>query len=406
MKLLFDCTELSYFLEKNGYRAGVFYVAFNLFREFKKCGIDMSFVCNFKRYYFMKQVMREVEEFQEIDLLPENSYLNRFIGLLSFGLKDAPLKIQYAILSLARYYENIFYVSNKKNQEQLKDFKIFFSPFTPASKEIMTAKNLKRFMMLHDIIPILEEGKIPSNRRLWCYRLYNTIHKNDFYVTNSENTKQDILKYYSLNPENIKTTLLGVNENFKPSKKNSDKKYVFSLCTLGKRKNLIFALKNYFEFIKKNNIDDLYFVLGGSIWKKFEKELNKSLGEFDKSKIIFTGYVKDEDLPALYSNAFMFVYPSLYEGFGLPVLESMKCGCPVITSNISSLPEVIGDCGIQINPKCDEEMLKAYEKMYFDTKFREGCIQKGLERANNFSWEKCTLEILEFMKEKLNQLNK
>ena len=76
----------------------------------------------------------------------------------------------------------------------------------------------------------------------------------------------------------------------------------------------------------------------------------------------------------------------------------MQCGCPVITSNISSLPEVIGDCGIQINPKSNEELISAYEKMYFDDNFRKECSLKGLERAKQFSWEKCALELLEFIK--------
>ena len=103
----------------------------------------------------------------------------------------------------------------------------------------------------------------------------------------------------------------------------------------------------------------MYLVLGGSNWKVFEAELDRTLKQYDKSKIILTGYVKDEELPKLYSDALMFIYPSLYEGFGLPVLEAMKCGCPVITSNTSSLPEVIGNAGIKIDPKSDEELINA-----------------------------------------------
>ena len=78
----------------------------------------------------------------------------------------------------------------------------------------------------------------------------------------------------------------------------------------------------------------------------------------------------------------------------------MQCGCPVITSNVSSIPEVIGDCGIQIDPKNSEELVLAYEKMYFDKKFRNACSQKGLERAKNFSWEKCANEIINFIQSK------
>lgn len=434
MRILFDATELSYFLEESGHRAGVFFVALNLFRELKKRN-DIVFCCNFKRYYFLKEVMGKVEEFQGIELLRENSLINLFFARLNYlsgwiatpkrlamtkrcdskcaviarsnnknncdeAIQNFSNKIKYGILSLSRYYENIFYRQNRKNIEQLKDFNVYFSPFSAPSEEILNSKHLKRFRMIHDVIPIIETGKVPTNKRLWSFRIYNTINQDDFYVTNSECTRKDVLKYFNIREENIKTTLLGVNYYFKPTKEPDKEKYIFSLCTLGKRKNLIFAIKNFFKFLEKNKINDLKLVLAGGVWNKFKNELTKAIGEFNQSKIEVLGYVKDEELPKLYSNALMFIYPSLYEGFGLPVLEAMKCGCPVITSNVSSLPEVIGQAGIQINPENDEELLSAYEKMYYDTFFRELCIERGLIRAKNFSWDKCALELLEFIEAK------
>ena len=170
---------------------------------------------------------------------------------------------------------------------------------------------------------------------------------------------------------------------------------------MGKRKNLKFAIENFFTFIKKHDIDDLKLVLGGSVWKKYEKELSNIINKYDSSKIILTGYINDEDLKKYYSNALCFIYPSLYEGFGLPVLEAMQCGCPVITSNRTSLPEVIDNAGIQINPESNKELINAYERMYFDKDFRKKCINKGLERAKLFSWEKCAKEIIGFIKSTL-----
>ena len=118
------------------------------------------------------------------------------------------------------------------------------------------------------------------------------------------------------------------------------------------------------------------------------------MGQY-RDKIITIGYVDDEDMSALYSGAEIFVFPSLYEGFGIPVLEAMKCGCPVITSNTTSMPEVIGDCGIQINPMEDQELIEALKKMYFDTEFRNECALKGIERSKQFTWEKCVDAIKE-----------
>lgn len=395
MKLLFDCTELSYFNENSGHRAGVFYVALNLFRELKKQGIDITFVCDFKRYYFMK----DIGEFKDIQLLKEHSLLNKVIAKILYLTDKYPVRIKYAFIILARFYDKYFYRINKKNLNQLKEFDAYFSPFTPASKEIEKA-DLKRFRMVHDIIPILENG-MPKSPKDWYYKIYSTLNSNDFYLTNSECTRNDVLKYFPFIKENhIKTVLLGANEEFYPvPNKNSDK-YIFSLCTLGKRKNLIFGIKNFFAFIEKNNIEDLKLILGGGVWKKFEEELESILKEYDRSKVILTGYIEEQELRNYFSNALCFIYPSLYEGFGLPVLEAMQCGCPVITSKVSSLPEVIGDCGIQINPLKDEEMIAALEKMYYERDFRTISSKKGIERARNFSWTKCTSEILEFINNK------
>lgn len=394
MKILFDATELSYFEESSGHKAGVYYVALNLLKEFKKLGIDTTLYCDFRRYYFLKQI----EYFQEFPLLKEHSVINRLWGLLLYKTRNFPNKIKYALIILARIYDKYLYKTNKKNMEQLKDFEIYFSPFTAPSKEIQNA-NIKRYRMLHDVIPIIEKG-LSKNAKDWHNKIYNTINSTDFYVTNSEYTRQDVLKYFPFIKEsNIKTTLLGANENFYPSDEQSiiKNKYIFSLCTLGKRKNILFSIKNFFSFIEKNDIKDTKLVLGGGIWQKFEKELHSTLDKYDASKIILTGYIEEHELKNYYSNALCFIYPSLYEGFGLPVLEAMQCGCPVITSNRSSLPEVISNCGICINPESDDEMVLALEKMYYNEDFRKTCTEKGLGRVKNFSWEKCAKEILQFI---------
>ncbi len=395
MKLLFDSTELSYFNEKSGHRAGVFNVALNLFKELKKRGVDITFCVDFRRYYFMK----DVKEFKDIPLLKERSLINLFIAKILYIAGKFPYPVYYGLNILARFYDKYLYKVNKNNLEQLKDYDVYFSPFTPPSREIDRA-DLKRFRMIHDVIPIIEKG-MSKNTKDWHNKVYNSINNHDYYVANSEYTRQDVLKYFSfIDESNIRTTRLGVSDNFKPCSNTTNFKYVFSLCTMGKRKNVIFGIKSFFKFIEKHNVNDLKLVLGGSIWRRFERTLAKELGHIDKSKIIITGYINDSELPEYYSNALMFIFPSLYEGFGLPVLEAMKCGCPVISSDRSSLPEVLGDCGILVNPESDEEMVSAFEKMYYDTDFRGKCIKNGLNRASEFTWEKCASELLEFIKEK------
>ena len=377
MKLLFDATELSYYNENSTYKAGIFYVALNLLREFQKKGYDITLHCDFKRYFMLKKV----KELQNFPLLKEYSLINNFIGKILELTNNLPPRLKYTFIVLARIYDKHFYKINKKNIEQLKEFDLYFSPCTPQTKEI-SASGLKICRMIHDTIPIIEKGG-KSHAGDWHDKVYNTLNEHDFYVTNSESTRKDVLKYFPFIYEShIITTLLGANESFSPSSEPSpiDEKYIFSLCSLGKRKNLKFAIENFFSFIEKNNIRDLKLVLGGSIWNKYKKEFNKVLSKYDRSRIILTGYIEEHELAKYYSNALCFIYPSLYEGFGLPVLEAMQCGCPVITSNISSLPEVIGDAGIQINPQNNEELVKAYEKMYFDSAYREDC-----RKEQNFS---------------------
>jgi hypothetical protein len=176
-----------------------------------------------------------------------------------------------------------------------------------------------------------------------------------------------------------------------------DKKYIFSLCSLEPRKNLIRSVKTFLRFITKNKIDDLVFVLGGGTWTGFMDKFNAEIPELKdyKDKIFITGYVDTADLEILYSNAEWFVYTSQYEGFGMPPLEAMACGCAVITSNNSSLPEVVGDAAQTLTWDSDEEHVKAYEKYYFDNDFRQSMAKKGLERSKRFSWKKTVDGMLE-----------
>lgn len=328
-----------------------------------------------------------------------NRFLRMFIKLI-LGI----LKIAKSLL--------IKFKKNNQYEHLYKDIDIFFSPHQMVPIEFQNIQHIQKYVLLHDIIPMIlpEYNKEWQKKKGWFWELFQSINKNDFYFANSEYTKQDFVKHVpKINPEHIKVIPLSTGANYQKTDNKtelekvkekynipSDKKYLFSLCTLEPRKNLIFAVKNFIEFIKKNNIDDFVFVLGGGQWDNFMKQLGESINDLEKykDKIIKIGYVDNDDMSALYSGAEMFVFPSLYEGFGIPVLEAMQCGCPVVCSNTTSIPEVINDCGIQINPTKDEELIKAFEKMYFDKEFRLECSKKGLERANLFTWEKCINTII------------
>jgi len=303
------------------------------------------------------------------------------------------------------------FTKHKKNPD------VFFSPCFVVPDSIACNKKIKKFTLIHDVIPFIlpeyfESAKKNSNGEYWLERLVRHMSTNntDKYFANSLCTKNDFLKLVpSLNKNQITVTYLACAESFHPCshqetlkalqkyKLPTNKKYVFSLCSLEPRKNLIRAVKTFIKFIEKNKIDDMVFVLGGGHWDEFigkiESEI-KNLGKY-KNKIIRAGYI--EDLAPLYSGAAWFVYTSQYEGFGLPTLEAMACGCPVITSNNSCLPEVVGDTAIKIDYDSDAQHIAAYEKYYFNEKYRKKMADAGLKRSKQFSWDKTVKQMLEDM---------
>jgi glycosyltransferase involved in cell wall biosynthesis len=236
----------------------------------------------------------------------------------------------------------------------------------------------------------------------------------DYFFSNSMATRNDYKRLFPIvSDDNSSVIYLAADSMFTPKNEISElerikkkynlpqnKKYVFSLCTLEPRKNLLRAVKCFLIFLEKNKIDDLVWVMGGSAWVTFIETLKKECATWNPDVIIRAGYVDDDDLPVLYGNAEWFVYTSQYEGFGLPPLEAMQCGCPVITSNNSSLPEVVGDAGIMIDWDSDEQHVEAYEKYYFNEELRNDFGHRAQARAKMFSWEKTVDKIVDVMKER------
>ena len=226
----------------------------------------------------------------------------------------------------------------------------------------------------------------------------------DKIIAISENTKKDIIKYFPCDPEKIKVIYLGADERFKVydkaetdavlSKYNINKKYIFNAGSIEPRKNLIGLIKAYHSLPGTLKEEYDLIITGSQGWLNSDiYNTVKILGLGDK--IRFTGPVPDEDLPYLYNGATIFVYPSFYEGFGLPVLEAMQCGCPVITSDVSSLPEVAGNAALLVDPEDIDDIKNSMNKLLTDEGLRKRLSIKGLEQAGNFSWDKCARETLE-----------
>jgi glycosyltransferase involved in cell wall biosynthesis len=254
----------------------------------------------------------------------------------------------------------------------------------------------------------------PINLHYDYNAIIKTFNKDIYSFCISNSCKNDFFKYYwdKLDANKMFVTYIATNQQYvqnydkqelvKILKKygiehNLNDKYLFSLCSLEPRKNLPFTITCLVKFIKKHNIQDLYFYLGGGTWNFFESVMEKTIeeaGEF-RHKIKLLGYVEDADVNILYSNSLFFTFLSQYEGFGMPPLEAMQAGTPVITSNNSSLPEVVGDAAISLTYNDEEAVIKAFENFYFNEELRKEYITKGLERAKMFSWEKCVGKMIE-----------
>ena len=159
------------------------------------------------------------------------------------------------------------------------------------------------------------------------------------------------------------------------------------------RKNVDGIITSFYKLKTRGVIHKLVIVSAtkGHYYDKILRMIKKLKLE---KEVIFTGYVQPDDLPKVYNAADLFVFPSFYEGFGLPPLEAMACGCPVITSNTSSLPEVVGDAGIMVDPHHAEGLADAMHKVLNNDGLKQDMIKRGLKRAKMFSWEKAAKKTL------------
>jgi len=235
-----------------------------------------------------------------------------------------------------------------------------------------------------------------------------TVKKAKKIIAVSQSTKKDLIKIYKTPPEKIKVIYNGFNryQGIKAStfkEKNISRPYILYIGTLQPRKNLLNLIRGFYKF---NQIyPEFHLIIAGKKGWLYEKifEEVENLGMEDK--VFFTDYVTNHQLVFFYQNAFCLVIPSFYEGFGLPVLESMHFSCPVIVSFSSSLPEVGGNACLYFDPQNVNDLTEKLIKLKNDQKLRRQLIQKGKQRTKIFSWEKCGKETLQVLKEASNAKN-
>lgn len=214
--------------------------------------------------------------------------------------------------------------------------------------------------------------------------------------------KKEFQKFVNGNQNNIYTVYNGVNNfwrEFRDKDSNDLKPYIVYVGNVKPHKNLI-SLVKAFEKVKNEIPHNLVIIGKKEGFITGDQEVIK-YAEKLQDRIKFTGFVDNETLQGYIANAQALVFPSLYEGFGLPPLEAMACGCPVIVSNVASLPEVCGDAALYVDPYSPEDIAEKIKLLLSDDKLREELRRKGLERATMFSWEKCAQETIKVIEEVL-----
>jgi len=257
-----------------------------------------------------------------------------------------------------------------------------------------------QILTIHDASVSANKNNYSFLFKFWYQFLYRILpFRTQKIMTDSNFSKDELIKYYPIKEEKIKTIYLGT-EHLKAVKSNNEmlKKfnlgnisYILAVSNMNPNKNfsgIITALSHM-----KNQ--DIQVVIVGPKDNPIYSEVDLH----SSTRINLVGYVSDEELSALYKNATCFVYPSFYEGFGLPPLEAMVNGCPVIVSNKASLPEVLGDAAIYCDPYEPKDIAEKIEQVLNDENLRNELKIKGLERVNMYSWERCALEIFKVMME-------
>lgn len=271
---------------------------------------------------------------------------------------------------------------------------VFFTPshYAPRFSPIPTAISIMDLSYIH--FPLLFRKNDLYQLRNWTKYSAKKARK---IFTISLASKNDIIKVYKVASDNVIVTNPGIKKTTAMGKGKYNFDYILFVGTLQPRKNIV-RLVEAFSKITPRHPNIKLLVVGKKGW--LYEEILEAPRKFNvESDVKFLDFVKDEDMASLYKNALCFVLPSLYEGFGLPVLEAMKEGCPVLLSNVSSLPEAGGDAALYFDPENAQDIANKIDKVISDQKLRNDMSKKSVSRAKKFSWEKTAKETLKVLEE-------
>ena len=317
----------------------------------------------------------------------------------NFKIKNMPdlLRLRSFWYSWYPWYYTGFFL-----QLSLDKPDIFFSPYPSLPLYCPCPK----IAVIHDLSFLRDKSFFKGRSQVILRKqLLHVVRRANRIIAVSESTKKDLIKFVKASPENVTVIYEGYDTDaYKPQFDTDEVKalvqrygidghYVLYVGTLEPRKNIPRLIEAFASLKRQGGMQHKLVIAGKKGW--FYNDIFQTVTRWGvDNEVVFTGYVPDRDLPLLISGADLFVYPSLCEGFGLPPLEAMACGIPVITSDSSSLPEVVGNAGILVDPHSVDEIAKAMYQVLSNANLREQMQHRGLDRARMFSWEKTAEETL------------
>lgn len=275
----------------------------------------------------------------------------------------------------------------------------------PATLVPLTNSRHASVVTIHDLVAFLFPDTIPRKYALYMrWLIRRVVHRADHIISVSRNTKDDLVQVLGVTPEKITVVYEAPTSRFQRVEDQNaleavrrrygiDGPFFYHLGNIEPRKNLVRLIKAFLKVRSRRPGEVKLVISGQKGW--LTNKIFRALGPMDYGQdIIFTGYLPTSDLPLLMNASLAFVFPSLYEGFGLPVLEAMCCGTPVVTSNISSLPEIVGGAAVLVDPYDERAIANGMERVLEDAELRAELRAKGIERARQFSWQRAAQETL------------
>lgn len=380
MRIVFDGANLS------GSRTGVGYYTKNLLVEMCRQAPDDQF-------FLHDLALRQFAINEPFHLPLEESGFYRSL--------QHPLALMLFLRVVRGVYGRI------RHSVHLNECDVFFGPnfrgaFAPGLKTVITVHD-----MAHEYYPETVQDHVLKYFRT---DFPSQVERSHLIIAVSETTRRDVINFLNVPEEKVKVVYNGVSSEFRPvtdvarraevrQRYALPEHFLLMVGSIQPRKNVTGVLSAVGRLVRKSPSSPLHLVLaGGSSWKS--DELKKIISDNGLTDYVhFTGYVPEEDLTTLYSMSDIFLFPSLYEGFGLPVIEAMACGVPVVTSNSSCLPEIAGDAAILVDPHNHDDIADGIERLLMDQELRNVCTERGLARAQKFSWENAGRQLLEIFHE-------